>query len=58
MIEFLVNGMLPLFSFGLLNAGSLVGLTHLLYISGMIEKAGLLVLIPCMFLAVTQTEIL
>lgn len=41
MIEFLVNGMLPLFSFGLLSAGRLVGLTHALRISGVIAKAGL-----------------
>lgn len=45
--EFLVNEMLPLFSFGLLNAGSLVSLNHSLHISGMKEKASHLVLVPC-----------
>lgn len=49
MTQFVVNGMFPPFSFGLLNAGSLVGLTHSLSISGIIEKAGLSVLMPCMF---------
>lgn len=50
--------MLPLFSFGLLNAGSLVGLTHSLHVSGMREKAGRLVVILGMFWAVSQIKIL
>lgn len=40
-IEFLVNGMLPLFIFGLLNAGRWVGLTHSLHVSRVIAKADL-----------------